>query len=329
MESRRIFMDNNVLLSVKNLKKDFKINKTKTSSNKILKAVDNVSFDILKGESFGLVGESGCGKSTLGRTILHLLKPTGGRIVFDGTDMDTLSKREFKSIRKDMQIIFQDPSASLNPRKRIVDIIKEPMLIHKMYSKDQCNKKVDELLNVVGLADYHKLRYPHELSGGQKQRVGIARALSLNPKFIVCDEAVSALDVSVQAQVINLLADLKEEFGLTYLFISHNLNVVYQISDRVAVMYLGNIMEIASYKDLYENSMHPYTVALLSSIPQIDAEDQGNRILLSGEVPNPAEPPKGCKFHTRCSKAIERCYIEAPELVEVRKDHFVACHLAK
>ncbi len=322
-------MDNNVLLSVKNLKKDFKINKTKTSSNKILKAVDNVSFDILKGESFGLVGESGCGKSTLGRTILHLLKPTGGRIVFDGTDMDTLSKREFKSIRKDMQIIFQDPSASLNPRKRIVDIIKEPMLIHKMYSKDQCNKKVDELLNVVGLADYHKLRYPHELSGGQKQRVGIARALSLNPKFIVCDEAVSALDVSVQAQVINLLADLKEEFGLTYLFISHNLNVVYQISDRVAVMYLGNIMEIASYKDLYENSMHPYTVALLSSIPQIDAEDQGNRILLSGEVPNPAEPPKGCKFHTRCSKAIERCYIEAPELVEVRKDHFVACHLAK
>jgi peptide/nickel transport system ATP-binding protein/oligopeptide transport system ATP-binding protein len=322
-------MGNDILLSVRNLHKDFRIDKTKTSSNRILKAVDNVSFDIFKGESFGLVGESGCGKSTLGRTILHLLKPSDGKLIFNGTDMDTLSKREFKAIRKDMQIIFQDPSASLNPRKRIVDIVKEPMLIHKMYDKSEYDKKVDELLNIVGLAKYHKLRYPHELSGGQKQRVGIARALSLNPKFIVCDEAVSALDVSVQAQVINLLSDLKKEFGLTYLFISHNLNVVYQISDRVAVMYLGKIMEIASYKDLYENSMHPYTVALLSSIPQIDAEDQGNKILLSGEVPNPAEPPKGCKFHTRCSKAIEKCYIEAPQLIEVRKDHFVACHLAK
>lgn len=322
-------MKDNVMISVKNLHKDFKLHKTKANPHGVLKAVDNVSFDILRGESFGLVGESGCGKSTLGRTILHLLEPTEGKIIFDGIDMDTLSKKDFKAIRKDMQIIFQDPSASLNPRKRIFEIIMEPMLIHNMYDKAGRDKKVDELLNVVGLAKYHKTRYPHELSGGQKQRVGIARALSLNPKFIVCDEAVSALDVSVQAQVINLLVDLKEEFGLTYLFISHNLNVVYQISDRVAVMYLGNIMEIASYKNLYENAMHPYTEALLSSIPQIDSDEKTKKILLSGEVPNPAEPPKGCKFHTRCSKAIEKCRVIAPELVEIRENHFVACHLAK
>jgi peptide/nickel transport system ATP-binding protein/oligopeptide transport system ATP-binding protein len=321
-------MKSDVMVSVKNLKKEFRLNKTKTNASNVLKAVDNVSFDILKGESFGLVGESGCGKSTLGRTILHLLKPTDGTIEFDGIDISKMNKKQFKTMRKDMQIIFQDPSASLNPRKKISEIILEPMLIHNMYDSAKREERVDELLQIVGLAEYHKHRYPHELSGGQKQRVGIARALSLNPKFIVCDEAVSALDVSVQAQVINLLADLKDQFQLTYLFISHNLNVVYQISDRVAVMYLGNIMEIATYRELYENSLHPYTQALLSSIPQIDAESQTGKIILEGEVPNPADPPKGCKFHTRCSKAIDICRVKAPVLVEIEKDHFVACHLA-
>lgn len=322
-------MNKEILLSVNNLQKYFHIHKTKESPYPVLKAVDNVNFDIYRGETFGLVGESGCGKSTLGRTILHLLKPTGGNIIFDGINIGSLSKKGLKSMRKKMQIVFQDPSSSLNPRKRIKDIVLEPMLIHKVFNKETSEKRVDELLEIVGLASYYKKRYPHELSGGQKQRVGIARALALKPEFIVCDEAVSALDVSIQAQVINLLNDLRKEFNLTYLFISHNLNVVYQISDRVAVMYLGNIMEIATYSELYESAMHPYTQALLSSIPQVGITSKDDRILLKGDVPNPANPPSGCKFHTRCPMANEKCKLVAPELKELKNNHFVACHRVK
>ena len=322
-------MNKEILLSVNNLQKHFHVHKTKESPYPVLKAVDNVNFDIYRGETFGLVGESGCGKSTLGRTILHLLKPTGGNIIFDGINIGSLSKKGLKSIRKKMQIVFQDPSSSLNPRKRIKDIVLEPMLIHKVFNKEISEKRVDELLEIVGLASYYKKRYPHELSGGQKQRVGIARALALKPEFIVCDEAVSALDVSIQAQVINLLNDLRKEFNLTYLFISHNLNVVYQISNRVAVMYLGNIMEIATYSELYESAMHPYTQALLSSIPQVGITSKDDRILLKGDVPNPANPPSGCKFHTRCPMANEKCKLVAPELKELKDRHFVACHMAK
>ena len=322
-------MNKEILLSVNNLQKHFHIHKTKENPYSVLKAVDNVNFDIYKGETFGLVGESGCGKSTLGRTILHLLKPTSGNVIFDGANIGSLSKKDLKSMRKKMQIVFQDPSASLNPRKRIKDIVLEPMLIHKIFNKQNSEKRVDELLEIVGLASYYKTRYPHELSGGQKQRVGIARALALKPEFIVCDEAVSALDVSIQAQVINLLNDLRKEFNLTYLFISHNLNVVYQISNRVAVMYLGNIMEVATYSELYKSAMHPYTQALLSSIPQVGTTSKDNRILLKGDVPNPANPPGGCKFHTRCPIAKEKCELVAPELRELKDNHFVACHFAK
>ena len=329
MNQKGNVMNKEILLSVTNLQKHFHVHKSKENPYSVLKAVDNVNFDIYRGETFGLVGESGCGKSTLGRTILYLLKPTSGNIIFDGINIGSLSKKELRSMRKKMQIVFQDPSASLNPRKRIKDIVLDPMLIHKIFNKQTSEKRVNELLEVVGLASYHKTRYPHELSGGQKQRVGIARALALNPKFIVCDEAVSALDVSVQAQVINLLNDLRKEFNLTYLFISHNLNVVYQISDRVAVMYLGNIMEIATYSELYESAMHPYTQALLSSIPQVGTTSKDDRILLKGDVPNAANPPSGCKFHTRCPMVSEKCKLVTPELKELKDRHFVACHIVK
>jgi len=322
-------MDRNVLVSVKNLDKSFKLKKTKANPFTSLKAVDDVTFNIYKRETLGLVGESGCGKSTLGRTILHLLKPTEGEIIFDNVNLNSISKKEMKETRKKMQIIFQDPSASLNPRKRINEIIEEPMIIHKTHDKKGRDEKVNELLNVVGLDAYHKKRYPHELSGGQKQRVGIARALALNPKFIVCDEAVSALDVSVQAQVINLMKDLQEKFNLTYLFISHNLNVVYQISDRVAVMYLGKVVEIATYSQLYESAMHPYTKSLLASIPKVGGLKKENKMVLKGDVPNPANAPKGCKFHTRCPFSMDVCKIQPPELKEYNKEHFVACHLVK
>jgi len=322
-------MDRDVLVSVRNLDKNFKLKKTKANPFTSLKAVDDVTFNIYERETLGLVGESGCGKSTLGRTILHLIKPTQGEVIFDDVNLNLISKKEMKEARKKMQIIFQDPSASLNPRKRINEIIEEPMIIHKTQDKKGRDKKVNELLNVVGLDAYHKKRYPHELSGGQKQRVGIARALALNPKFIVCDEAVSALDVSVQAQVINLMKDLQNQFNLTYLFISHNLNVVYQISDRVAVMYLGKIVEIATYSQLYESAMHPYTKSLLASIPQVGDLKKESKMVLKGDVPNPANAPKGCKFHTRCPFAMDVCKVQSPELKEYNKDHFVACHLVK
>lgn len=292
-----------------------------------VKAVDDISFDILKGETFGVVGESGCGKSTLGRTLIRLLKPTGGHIYLEGKDISDLKGSELKQMRKKAQIIFQDPSACLNPRRTIRQILMEPFEIHQMTGKMDAEARVMELLNLVGLDAYHLSRYPHELSGGQKQRIGIARALALEPDLIICDEAVSALDVSVQAQVLNLLKELKDKLGLTYFFISHNLNVVYQVSDRVGVMYLGRIVEIAEYDQLYEKRYHPYTEALLSAIPQVGERSSQGRIRLTGEVPSPSNPPDGCRFHTRCPKACDRCSLESPELKEVEPGHLVACHL--
>ena len=290
-------------------------------------AVDDVSFEIMKGETFGVVGESGCGKSTLGRTLIRLQQPTDGHIYLNGTDIAGLKGAQLKEMRKEAQIIFQDPSACLNPRRTIKQILMEPFEIHNLKGKIDVDAKIMELLQLVGLDSYHLSRYPHELSGGQKQRIGIARALALEPQIIICDEAVSALDVSVQAQVLNLLQELKEKLGLTYFFISHNLNVVYQVSDRVGVMYLGKMVEIANYDQLYEKRYHPYTEALLSAIPQVDQEEQKERIHLEGEVPSPYDPPSGCHFHTRCPKACDKCRQTAPELKEVAPGHYVACHL--
>ena len=281
----------------------------------------------MKGETFGVVGESGCGKSTLGRTLIRLQQPTDGHIYLNGTDIAGLKGAQLKEMRKEAQIIFQDPSACLNPRRTIKQILMEPFEIHNLKGKIDVDAKIMELLQLVGLDSYHLSRYPHELSGGQKQRIGIARALALDPQIIICDEAVSALDVSVQAQVLNLLQELKEKLGLTYFFISHNLNVVYQVSDRVGVMYLGKMVEIANYDQLYEKRYHPYTEALLSAIPQVDQEEQEERIHLEGEVPSPYDPPSGCHFHTRCPKACDKCRQTAPELKEVAPGHYVACHL--
>ena len=274
-----------------------------------------------------MVGESGCGKSTLGRTLIRLLKPTEGHIYLDGTDIAGMKGADLKEMRKKAQIIFQDPSACLNPRRTARQILMEPFEIHQMTKQIDVEARIMELLNLVGLDAYHLSRYPHELSGGQKQRIGIARALALKPDLIICDEAVSALDVSVQAQVLNLLQELKEKLGLTYFFISHNLNVVYQVSDRVGVMYLGKIVEIADYDQLYEKRYHPYTEALLSAIPQVGQEERRERIRLRGEVPSPSNPPDGCHFHTRCPRACDRCSLEVPKLREVEKGHLVACHL--
>ena len=292
-----------------------------------VKAVDDVSFHIVKGETFGVVGESGCGKSTLGRTLIRLLRPTEGHIYLDGTDIAGLKGAELKAMRKKAQIIFQDPSACLNPRRTINEILMEPFEIHRLLGQMDVDARILELLQLVGLDEYHLSRYPHELSGGQKQRIGIARALALEPELIICDEAVSALDVSVQAQVLNLLQELKQKLGLTYFFISHNLNVVYHVSDRVGVMYLGKMVEIAAYDQLYEKRYHPYTEALLSAIPQVGEEKGQKRIHLEGEVPSPSDPPSGCRFHTRCPKACDRCQRDIPKLREVEPGHFVACHL--
>ena len=301
--------------------------KGKNKKSGTVKAVDDVSFEILKGETFGVVGESGCGKSTLGRTLIRLLDATEGSIYFHGQDISSLKGNDLKEMRKKAQIIFQDPSACLNPKRNIRQILTEPFEIHNLKKNTDIDARIHELIQLVGLDDYHLSRYPHELSGGQKQRVGIARALALEPEIIICDEAVSALDVSVQAQVLNLLQELKKKLGLTYFFISHNLNVVYQVSDRVGVMYLGNMVEIASYDQLYEKRYHPYTEALLSAIPQVDQEAQAERIRLEGEVPSPSDPPSGCRFHTRCPKACDRCGTDRPVLQEISEGHFVACHL--
>ncbi len=319
---------NEFLLEIKNLKKYYSVEKGMVSSEKAkVKAVDNVSFSIKKGETFGLVGESGCGKSTLGRTIVRLIESTDGSIIFDGKDIAKMPKSKFKDYRGRIQIVFQDPSASLNPRRTISQILNEPYIVHKIFTKQERDKKIKELLDLVGLAEYHLSRYPHELSGGQKQRIGIARALALSPELIVCDEPVSALDVSIQAQIINLLEDLQKELSLTYLFISHNLNVVYEISDSVGVMYLGKLVEVSGYNELYRNPLHPYTKALMSAIPQAEVGSSRKKIVLDGDVPNPVNPPSGCRFHTRCNKCSDRCMNEEPVLTDAGEGHFIACHL--
>jgi len=290
-----------------------------------VQAVDGVSFTIRKGETLGLVGESGCGKSTIGRTILKLLEPTSGSVQFNDNDVFSLQKQELKRIRRKMQIIFQDPYASLNPRRPISDSIMAGLNIHKIGTARERSDRVMEILAKVGLEDYHAHRYPHEFSGGQRQRIGIARAIALLPEFIVCDEPVSALDVSIQSQVLNLLQDLQDEFGLTYLFIAHNLSVVEHISDRVAVMYLGKIVELAPRDELFLNPLHPYTQALMSAIPIPKPNLERERIILQGEVPSPLNPPSGCRFHPRCSVATDQCSLEEPAFLEHKPDHWVAC----
>lgn len=290
-----------------------------------VQAVDDVSFTIRRGEAFGLVGESGCGKTTIGKMICGLLKPTSGQILFEGRDITALSQRDRRAMCRDIQLVFQDPYASLNPRMTIGKIIAEPILTNKILPKEKVDDRVDELLELVGLAPYMKNRYPHEFSGGQRQRVGIARALALNPKLIVCDEPVSALDVSIQAQVLNLLDDLKEQLGLTYLFIAHGLNVVKHISDRVGVMYLGRMMEIAPKESLYTEPLCPYTQALLSAIPSPDPKLQRRRIILEGDVPSPIDPPTSCRFASRCFAKVGACDVSAPEQREVLPDHVCAC----
>jgi len=319
-----------VLLEVSDLKMYFPVTSGIIFQKKIadIKAVDDVSFTIKKGETLGLVGESGCGKTTTGRCILQLYKPTAGGVKFQGQDLTSLSNSEMRQMRREMQVIFQDPYGSLNPRMTCGDIVGEPLTVHKLTSsKGEYRDRVSELLTTVGLSPYMSDRYPHEFSGGQRQRIGIARALAVNPSFIVCDEPVSALDVSIQAQVINLLEDLQDELGLTYLFIAHDLSVVRHISDRIAVMYLGHIVEIADRHELYDNPLHPYTQALLSAVPIPDpsVEADRDRIILTGDVPSPMSPPEGCVFHTRCLQAADDCQIEMPELREVSPDHWVAC----
>jgi len=315
------------LLEVSHLKKYFPI-KGGVLSRTIgfVYAVDDVSFTVDKGETLGLVGESGCGKSTTGRSILRLIEPTDGTIHFEGQDVTALDKNAMRSLRREMQIIFQDPYASLNPRMTVGSIIGEPLEIHKIARGSEKTERVASLLQKVGLRPEDMRKYPHEFSGGQRQRIGIARALALNPKLIVCDEPVSALDVSIQAQVINLLEDLQEEFGLSYLFIAHNLNVVEHISDRVAVMYLGQIVELAPDTDLYNDPQHPYTEALLSAVPIPDPTVQKKRIILEGDVPSPIDPPSGCHFHTRCMYKEKICEEEAPEFKHIGGGHWVACH---
>ncbi|MEO7675038.1 MAG: dipeptide ABC transporter ATP-binding protein [Pyrinomonadaceae bacterium] len=309
------------LVEVRNLVKHFAIE----NSDDVVQAVDDVSFEIISGETLGLVGESGCGKSTVGRCMLRLHEPTSGEILFEGKNIVGLPNSEMQALRREMQIIFQDPYASLNPRMSIFSIVSEPLKIHRIANKQEQKERVADLLTKVGLDPKYMSRYPHEFSGGQRQRIGIARALALNPKLIICDEPVSALDVSVQAQVVNLLQDLQTEFGLTYLFISHGLAIVEHISNRVAVMYLGKIVEVADSAELYENPMHPYTKALLSAIPVPDPKQKRDRIVLKGDVPTPINPPSGCRFRTRCPIAIDKCASVEPELREISPGHFAAC----
>ena len=322
------------LLSVQHLCKEFPVESGvfgKRFSKRAVHAVNDVSFDIYAGETFGLVGESGCGKSTTGRCIMHLTRPTSGTVLFEGKDVSKMSKKELKEMRRNMQFIFQDPYASLNPRMTIGEIVSEPLIIHNvMPDAKEREEYVRGLLDVVGLNPEHINRYPHEFSGGQRQRVGIARAFALKPKLIICDEPVSALDVSIQAQVLNLLNDLQKEYGTAYLFIAHDLSVVQHISDNIGVMYLGNMMEYADWKDLYDRPHHPYTQSLLSAVPVPDPDIQATRkrIVLAGDPPSPIDAPSGCCFHTRCPIACEKCSQERPEFREVEPGHFCACHFA-
>ncbi|MGM0602934.1 MAG: ABC transporter ATP-binding protein [Bacillota bacterium] len=317
------------LLEVNNLKKYFPVKAgifKKTVAH--VKAVDDISFFVNEGETLGLVGESGCGKSTTGRTILRLLEATAGEVIFEGKDVLSLNKEDLRNIRRDMQIIFQDPYASLNPRMTVADIVGEPIDIHNLAkNKKDRNEKVKDILERVGLGSEYMRRYPHEFSGGQRQRIGVARALAVDPKLIIADEPVSALDVSIQAQVINLLQDLQKEFGLTYLFIAHDLSVVKHISDRIAVMYLGKIVEMADKNELFNDPMHPYTQSLLSAIPEADPTKKKDRIILEGDVPSPVDPPSGCRFHPRCPKAFDKCSVEEPVFKDYGDNHFAACHL--
>ena len=316
------------LVEVENLKKYYPITVGLLARHVAdVKAVDGVSFYIIEGETLGLVGESGCGKSSLGRTLLRLEEPTAGRVLYKGSDITKWGKRQMKELRKEAQMIFQDPQSSLDPRMTIGDSIGEALLIHGVGTEKERLETVEELLKRVGLEPQHAMRYPHELSGGQKQRVGIARALAVNPKLIVADEPVSALDVSVQAQILNLIMDLQRELGLAYLFIAHDLSVIGQISDRIAVMYLGQIIELADRTELFSHPLHPYTEALLSAIPLPDPHQKRKRILLQGEVPSPVNPPLGCHFHTRCPRVMKLCRREQPELRLLEGDHLVSCHL--
>ncbi|MFN0064833.1 MAG: ABC transporter ATP-binding protein [Chlamydiales bacterium] len=311
------------LLKIEKLTKQFKV------GNKLLTAVDDLSLDIFQGETVGLVGESGCGKSTVGRTIMQLHQPTRGYIHFDNIDLHTLSGQKQKQMKRRMQMVFQDPYASLNPRMTVLDIIAEPLDIHKLAFGKMRKRQVEKLLNLVGLNSSHLSRFPHEFSGGQRQRIGIARALAVEPEFLICDEPTSALDVSIKAQIVNLLKELQQQMNLTYLFIAHDLALIKYISDRVAVMYLGALMELAASEELYREPLHPYTQALLSSIPipDPDIERRRSRFLLKGEIPSPFNPPKGCPFCTRCPKAKPICSAQKPKWKEIKPNHFTACHL--
>lgn len=318
------------LLVVKNLTKHFPVRSGLLQRiTAWVQAVDKVSFAVKRGETLGMVGESGCGKTTVGRSILRLIEPTSGEVSFEGKNVLEMNNKELKPFRRDMQIIFQDPYASLNPRMPIGESVMEGLQIHKIGAPKERWEIAINMLKKVGLEEYHARRYPHEFSGGQRQRIGIARALALNPKFIVCDEPVSALDVSIQSQVLNILKDLQKEFGLTYLFIAHNLSVVEHISDRVAVMYLGKMVELTDRESLYREPLHPYTQALLSAIPKPHPGVKRERTILKGDVPSPLNPPKGCRFHTRCPIAVEKCGQAEPEFKEVRPGHWVACWLAE
>ncbi len=325
MENNAVKTQKKELVQVLHLVKHFPVE----NSDDVVRAVDDVSFDIFAGETLGLVGESGCGKSTVGRCLLRLYEPSSGEVLFEGQDLVGLPNKQMQLLRREMQIIFQDPYASLNPRLSILSTVSEPLKIHGIGNKTERQERVADLLKKVGLDPAYMFRYPHEFSGGQRQRIGIARALALNPKLIIADEPVSALDVSVQAQVVNLLQDLQSEFGLTYLFISHGLAVVEHISKRVAVMYLGKIVEISEGRELYDNPLHPYTRALLSAIPVPDPKKKRERIVLRGDVPTPINPPSGCRFRTRCPLAIEDCAKIVPELREIEPGHFAACIRAK
>ncbi len=336
IESRDLFSqnfdgaekDSENILVVKNLKKYFPIKSSflrLTVGN--VKAVDGVSFKIKRGTTMGLVGESGCGKSTVGRTLLRLLEKTDGEVYFNGQEIFSLSKKELRAMRPAIQIIFQDPYSSLSPRLPVGEIIGEAVREHGIVPPEEHDEYISRIMEACGLAEYHKDRYPHEFSGGQRQRICIARALALNPDFILCDEPVSALDVSIQAQIINLLKDLQAQFGLTYLFISHDLSVVEHISDTVGVMYLGNLVEYSDTEKIYSEPLHPYTKALFSAIPIPDPDYKMSRVVLEGSIPSPANPPSGCKFHTRCSQCMEICKHFAPDFAEARPDHYCACHL--